>query len=112
MMRVKLKEKNHERGSFTGTFQRFGQKNSYGYMKQTILLTDIQDIDGVIVADHLWFTMGKQFAQLKLQTGDKVKFNARIKSYRKGYKGYREDVFGKPIQVDYKLSHPTKMEKL
>ena len=111
-MRVKLKEKNHERGTFTGTFQKFGSKNSFGYTKQTILLTDICDSDEIKVADHLWFTMGKQFAQLKLQTGDKVKFNARIKSYRKGYKGYREDVFGKPIQVDYKLSHPTKMEKL
>ena len=111
-MRVKLKEKNHERGTFTGIFQRFGIKNSFGYTKQTILLTNIQDTDGILVADHLWFTMGKQFAQLRLQTGDKVKFNARIKSYRKGYKGYRDDVFGKPVTVDYKLSHPSKLERL
>lgn len=111
-MREKLKKKYLERETFTGTFVRTGKKNSFGYTKETLLFSDIQDKDGVVVADHLWFAMGKQFTQLKLQTGDKVKFDARIKSYRKGYKGYREDVFGKPVTVDYKLSHPTKIKKL
>ena len=33
------------------------------------------------------------------------------KIYEKGYKGYRDDVY-KPIELDYKLSHPTKIEKI
>lgn len=30
----------------------------------------------------------------------------------KGYKGYRNDVFDRPIEKDYRLSRPTKIKKI
>jgi len=35
-----------------------------------------------------------------------------IKEYYKGYAGYKEEVqWEKPIEQDYKLSHPTKIRR-
>jgi hypothetical protein len=100
------------RGSFTGTFERIGVKTSFGYTKKTVLLKDIKDSRGTLVADHLWFNLTKGFEALGLQPGDSVRFDARVKEYIKGYRGRRDDVFGKPIEVDYKLSHPTRIGKV
>ncbi len=110
-MREELKKIKEVRASFIGTFERIGTKSSFGYLKQTILLKDIKDSTGQIVADHLWFNLTKGFSALGLSQGDTVKFDARVKKYEKGYKGYREDVY-KPIETDYKLSHPTRLAKL
>lgn len=111
-MRKELKCLKHMRATFTGTFERSGTKTSFGHTKQTLLFTNIRDSDGRIVADHLWFNLTKGFAALGLLPGDAVRFNARCKSYEKGYKGYRDDVFDKPIEIDYKLSHPSKLQKI
>lgn len=110
-MRKELQKIKEIRASFTGTFERIGTKSSFGYLKQTVLLKDIKDSAGKIVADHLWFNLTKGFASLGLSQGDTVTFDARVKKYEKGYKGYREDVY-KPIETDYKLSHPTRLAKL
>lgn len=32
--------------------------------------------------------------------------------FRDGYKGYRNDVFDRPIEKDYRLSRPTKIKKI
>ncbi len=80
--------------------------------ERTVLLKDICDAGGVIVCDHLWFNLTKAFALLNLQPGDRVQFDARVKKYVKGYFGRRDDVFDKPAEVDYKLSHPTKVTKV
>ena len=37
---------------------------------------------------------------------------ARVSIYEKGYKGYRNDVFDRPIEKDYRLSRPTKIKKI
>ena len=111
-MRNQLKNLNEVRATFTGTFQRIGTKSSFGHPKQTLLLTDVKDSEGKVVADHLWFNLTKGFASLGLTPGVTVRFDARIKKYEKGYKGYRDDVFDSPIETDYKLSHPTRLEKL
>ena len=64
-----------------------------------------------VVTDHLWFNFTKGFSNIESQLteGVEVEFTARVKQYTKGYKGYRDDVY-KPIEVDYKLSHPTKIK--
>ena len=110
-MRKELKPLQDLRGQFTGTFVRIGTKSSYGYLKHTLLLKDVTDKAGKVVTDHLWFNLTKGFAALGLTPGDVVQFEARVRPYEKGYRGYRDDV-DKPIETDYKLSHPTRLRKV
>jgi len=110
-MRKGLKNINGKRECFTGVFVRYGTKSSFrGPRKTTILLKDIKDQNGVILTDHLWFNLTKGFDEYDLKEGDIISFDARVKKYQKGYKGYREDVY-EPIETDYKLSHPSKIKK-
>ncbi|MCL0081289.1 hypothetical protein M1N64_03565 [Peptococcaceae bacterium] len=108
-MRQDLKKINGTRDKFTGTFVRKGIKTGFKGQLETILLSDIRDVDNNLVADHLWFNFTKGFADANLTSSKKVEFYARVKKYTKGYQGYREDV-NAPISVDYKLSHPTKIK--
>lgn len=105
----KLGEK--ERHTFTGQFERFGQKPAYkGPIPDiTILLLNVKDESGTVVTDHLWFKYTKGFEACDLKVGDIVKFDARVKEYEKGYKGYRdiEAEIMHPVSRDYKLSYPT-----
>jgi hypothetical protein len=111
-MRAELKTRNGQRARFTGVFERFGEKRNFGYVKRTLLLKDICDENGNPVTDHLWFNLTKGFGALALQPGDRVQFFARVKPYIKGYQGWRDDIFDKPVAKDYKLSHPTRLEKM
>ena len=111
-MRKALASHEDERATFTGTFERHGVKTGWtGQPEKTVLLKDIMDSRGAKVCDHLWFSLTMGFARLHLQPGDVVQFDARVKVYTKGYRGYREDV-DKPVETDYKLSHPTKVVRL
>lgn len=110
-MRENLKEIEEIRTTFTATFIRFGSKKGYKGPIKTLLFNDVTNTEGKIVSEHIWFTSGKQFESLDLIEDDKVQFDARVKEYTKGYFGYREDVY-KPVETDYKLSHPTKVKKL
>lgn len=111
-MRKALAGRENERATFKGIFERFGLKSGWtGYPEKTVLLKDIVDAHGAKVCDHLWFRLTLGFARLRLQPGDVVQFDARVKEYLKGYRGYREDV-DKPVELDYKLSHPTKVVRL
>ncbi|GAG80290.1 unnamed protein product, partial [marine sediment metagenome] len=77
-----------------------------GLPKETILLADVQTIQGQHVTDHLWFNNTKGFKALgTLYPGDIVAFDARVRPYVKGYVGRDED----KREIDYKLSHPTKL---
>lgn len=106
MEREALKLINNTRQRFYAVFERFGTKNSYGYTKRTLLFKDIKNSKGEVVADHLWFTDCLLWQKLSLSEGEEVGFDARVKTYIKGYRGRREDVYN-PIRKDYKLSHPT-----
>ncbi|MCL2813861.1 MAG: hypothetical protein FWD23_04600 [Oscillospiraceae bacterium] len=108
-MRKQLAEKVEERETFTGIFVRFGIKSGWRGPEKTVLLCEIKNAENKLVADHLWFNLTKSFEKLNLQENDVVQFDARVKEYEKGYKGYRDDVY-KPIEIDYKLSHPTKIK--
>lgn len=110
-MRKKLKKIENERASFTGEFERFGIKNGYRGPLKTVLLVNVKDRKGKLITDHLWFNLTKGFDNLDLEEGDIIKFDARVKSYLKGYKGYRDDVY-KPLEYDYKLSYPSKVKKI
>lgn len=110
-MRKELAQLEGLRQTFTGTFVKTGIKHSFGHPKQTLLFQDVKDPSGKIVTDHLWFNLTKGFAKLNLVEKDEVEFDARVKQYEKGYKGFREDVYC-PIRNDYKLSHPTNAKKI
>ena len=108
-MRTALAARENERATFYGTFTRFGTKHGWqGRQETTLLFTDLRDETGTRVCDHLWLTLTRGFARLTLQTGDTVQFDARVKTYLKGYRGRRDDVWH-PITVDYTLSRPSKV---
>jgi hypothetical protein len=112
-VRKELEKIDEVRSTFTGTFVRGGIKNGWkGRIDKTVLLKNIRNLSGVLMCDHLWFNLTKQFCALSLVEGDVVQFDARVKEYEKGYKGYRDDVDDAPIETDYKLSHPTKIKKI
>ena len=108
-MRKQLANQEGVRETFTGKFVRYGSKNGWHGPDKTVLLSDIKNVEGNIITDHLWFNFTKGFENLKLKENDIVQFDARVKSYVKGYMGYRDDVW-KPTMRDYKLSHPTKLK--
>jgi hypothetical protein len=108
-MRKELKKLEEKRLVFSGIFERKGIKNGYKGPEETLLLRNIRDASGKLITDHLWFNYTKGFAKYPLTPGCTIVFRARVKEYEKGYKGYREDIYV-PVEVDYKLSHPTIIE--
>jgi len=111
ILRQELKKIDQQRELFRGTFKKYGQKTGYkGPSTETILLTSIRDGNENIICDHLWFNLTKGFEQLgTLKEGEILQFEARVKKYRKGYinRGAGID----QSKFDYKLSHPTKIER-
>lgn len=111
-MRKKLADKEGERRKFTAVFVRLGKKAGYtGYSVETILLSKITDMEtGEQVTDHLWFTFTKGFQLVGLTEGDILEFEARVKSYRKGY--VNKSLSIQREKQDYKLSNPTKIKRV
>lgn len=110
-MRKKLGKIMGKRMEFRATVERFGSKTAFrGPDLLTILLKNVIRVDtGEVVCDHLWFVAGKCWSNMS--AGDEVKFEARVGTYEKGYKGRREDVF-QPVTMDYRLERPTKVTKV
>ena len=70
--------------------------------ERTILLGNVVHIDsGNIVTDHLWMKVGKKLCDLKLKSGDTIKFNARVGTYKR---------FSRKHKIDYKLNRMTNIE--
>ncbi len=109
-MREKLKLRNGARMRFKGTFDRYGLKTAYrGLPLVTVCLTEIQDMQGKDLCDHIWLNETKGFRELGvLYPGDRIAFDARVGAYLKGYAG-REEEEGGGQYVDYKLTRPTKL---
>ena len=110
MIRKKLGEEEGERKKFRAVFSRFGKKVNYqGYSETTVLLTNVVDVDKKeVVTDHAWFSFTKGFENIKLEPGMIVSFEARVKAYSKGYVNKRYGI--NKQKMDYRLSHPTKIE--
>lgn len=95
-----------ERHTFVGTFGGVGFKRSYGGQMNPVYLPTLvlEDVtyDSEIVTNHLWFNYGKQFIKLgELSKGDKIMFDGRVSSYRKG--------IGPNKKKDFKIERPTKV---
>jgi len=110
-MRLKLRKLgNDERHKFTATVRKFGHKNGYKCILETVLLTNVK-LDGELLCGHLWINKTKGFIESSATINDTVEFRARVSEYFKGYKGY--DFYKQldnPIQKDYKLEYPTKFK--
>ena len=107
-----LEEIEEFRGEFCGTFVRFGEKSGFNGPEITVLLKDVRDANGKLMAGHLWFNLTKRFKELNMKPGDVISFHARVKCYVKGYHGWNEQKrFMNPPRYDYKLSHPTKVKR-
>jgi hypothetical protein len=108
-MRRKLGKEEGVRKRFTAVFSRTGKKTNFkGYSEDTLLLTDVREAStNEPVCDHIWFTYTKTFDDARLREGMKISFEARVKSYSKGYVNKALAVNRKT--TDYKLSHPTKV---
>ena len=101
-MRRKLKNINGKRDTFIGQFDRYGGKSHKGYDEETLLLKNIKNISGDLLAEHLWFNVTKGFEELGvLRAGAVVSFMARVRSYKNSN--------GK---INYKLIYPTKVKKI
>ena len=111
-MRSKLAATEGERKTFTARVERFGKKPGYtGYSEETILLREVKDdATGEVVTDHLWFTYSKGFEVARVKEGSRIRFDARVKSYAKGYVNHALGAHHK--KRDYRLSHPTKITLL
>ena len=103
-MRERLKAIDRVRARFRGTFSKFGERTSHGYVKRMALLVDVTDLRGEEMCDHVWLNLTLQVERLGLKPGDRIEFDARVKPYKKGYYDNR--------QVDYRLSNPTNFTKL
>lgn len=87
--RVELRKYEFERRSFTAEFIRFGRAANNKIT--TVLLNDVKDEFGVIVASHLWLNRAKQFYEARLNHGDVVEFTGLVMRYRKGAYGVITD---------------------
>lgn len=110
-VRTKLERIDDERDSFYGVFKRCGRASNG---KLTVLMTDIRNKHGNLVADHIWFNLTKGFKDIGFMSpGEMLRFDARVKQYEKGYKGQKDEVLARNggIKQDYKLSHPSQIKR-
>jgi hypothetical protein len=102
-LREKLQAIDGKRARYRAVFDHFHSRTSHGFEVKSLIVRDVTDAAGNPVCDHLWFRRGKQFNDLQLQPGDRIEFEARADSYRKGYI---------EKQLDYCLKNPTKVCRL
>ena len=97
--RVGLKASLGERDTYVGVYHRMGTKPGHAKRPVTILLLNIKNRHGAVVADHLWINRTKGVRGLgPLRAGDRIRFDARVRTYSRG---------GDPRWIDYQLSYPT-----
>lgn len=78
-----------------------------GVREPTILLSTITMVDGTLLTDHVWLTVGKRLAAADLHQGDVVQFSARVALYRRGF--HREPDGTVHFTEDAGLGFPTQI---
>lgn len=69
----------------------------------TVLLHDVKDESGNIVASHLWLNRAKPFYEAKLVYGDVVQFTGLVMRYKKGAYG---------TITDFNIRHPSHVKNV
>lgn len=101
-MRKELKGLEGKRSIFTGEFVKVSGKKEHSGTGPAVLLRNIKNQSGQLLADHIWIDYSLEFNTLQLQEGEQIIFRARVGQYHKGKKGQL---------VDYKLHRPTKIQR-
>ena len=96
-MRYLLTDMLGKRGRYKGKFVRTGIRPVNGGYIQTVLLIDVQDTEGRLVASHVWFDALRCFRKINLMYGDMIAFSARVEPYSKG--NYEDYKFARPKDV-------------
>ena len=105
-----------KRHRFRAEFVRYGEKDGWWFGNNvTMLLRNICLVPGgEDVADHLWINWTSGFQRLgNLEAGDLLEFDARAIKVTEGYRGgdfLLQDE--KPLRTVWKLSHPSRIEKV
>jgi hypothetical protein len=111
-VRKQLRDRNGRRGRFSATFKKFGSaRDPHRPWVRTALFLNVRDESGEVVTDHIWFRLGELFGRLNLQPGDEVFFLARVKKYWKRNPDIVDEDDPRFVE-DYKLSYPSKVQKL
>lgn len=106
--RKQLEARAGQRFPVTARVARFGSKRGWkGRSDESALFADVRDENGVLLSDHLWFTVGKTLQHVR--PGDRVRFMARAEYYVAGYFGHRDNVHSQPHRC-IGLARPTKLE--
>ncbi len=116
-MRHRLSALTGQRTRFRGRFRRYGIRPKLVLPPvRTLCLEDIEDAEnaeGIVLADHLWFTCGQRFADLgEITEGQVLEFSATVTEYEKRH------YLGRPERqrtmsergTDYRLSYPSRIE--
>ena len=108
-MRKKLKKFKGQRLKFCGTIDKFSKKYYKHHEKTVLCLINVTLAHNAeCITDHVWMNMTEDLKRLKPKVGDKIKFNARVKEYWKGY--VNDD---NPYQErDFRLDRPTNIIKI
>ena len=110
-MRDELQRYSGQRRMFTATFDRSQPSTIKRLRGNVVLFKDIR-VDDMLVADHAWMQLTEAF-KIGLRHGERVRFQARVERYIKGYFGDPALVtFAKPIGVDYRLVDPRKVQRI
>jgi hypothetical protein len=102
-MREKLAPLLGQRITCEAIYVERGTRTSGGYVVHQLLFRDVRAVPtGEELTDHLWFAVGKWCEHLV--PGEKVRFDARVQTYIKGYHDDR--------RMDYRLARPTNVRRL
>jgi len=113
-MRTELQGLEGQRRWFKAIFRKYGTMHAHGIVGKTILLSSVKDLQGRILADHIWinYTAGFDFAG-NFELGDIVQFTAKVIPYVKGYAGEKiDDRLARPQSIDYRLVYPRNVQKM
>jgi hypothetical protein len=98
---LKLREYEYERHCFTAEFIRYG--HAANNAMTTVLLNDVKDERGCIVASHLWLNKAKPFYAARLINGDIVQFTGLVMRYKKGTYG---------MVTDFEICYPSNVKNI
>jgi len=104
-MRKELQPLEGRRAMFVATFVRNTFVKTKIGIRRKVLLKQVKDLQGRLVALHLSVTNGSDLRVFDgFDEGDLLQFSATVRMYVKGYRG--EDIDLKlqhPIRIDYEL---------
>ena len=86
-----------QRITVTATVMRLGSRTAWtGIKEPTILFGPLHDTEGNLLADHLWFSLGKRLAALTPQPGDVLTLSGRVAPYHRRRKQWH----GEAVRYD------------